>query len=260
MDDGRAHGTAGFTLTETIVSAGLMTATMAIIMGSFIYVLAGVGRSNTQSELDINVQTAMERLKLDLRASALDRMLFYPAGPGPYSAVSFPGARDSNGDGVIERDAWGQIIWDRTLILHVWNGSMRLTIFDPRNNTLTDAQRQAQLNAVVAAGNGASTYNSANAKTINLFQNPCQWSIRPRCAQFDAYSPEVGRRRDVVFGCGPVSNGPTKLTFTNRGGQQGQGQGVQYRTGHIDGIPFDGPRGGGGPLARHAVLRPETGL
>ncbi len=206
----------GFTLVELLVSAALLVITLSLALAGFAYFLRSTAESNVQNELDIDVQTAMERIKYDIRLSALNKMFFYPEGPGPYTAISFPMARDDDGDGAIELDSNTNIIWDQTYIYHVWQGNpneLRLTIFNNRDNSLSDAQRQQQLNSVVANGNGNSALNGNNSSTTVVFANLFNWSISPAGAIYDGYSPVLIRDRAVSLGGIVLSNGTHNITF-----------------------------------------------
>jgi prepilin-type N-terminal cleavage/methylation domain-containing protein len=205
-----------FTLVESAIALSIIGIAAMMALRSVTSMLNALNARGEQDALDINVQVAMERVKRHLRLSALDRMVYYPAGPGPYTAVSFPVARDDDGDGAIETDSSGRIIWDRTLVYHVWSGQpneLRLTVFDPRDNTMTDAERQVQLNQVVADGNGLLTRNGAHARTSVVFRNLFRWRIMPRCAVYDGYAPEAGRARNVLLGSAVLGTGPHVFTF-----------------------------------------------
>lgn len=186
----------GYTLIEVMLSVVILSAVFAMAILGWLYVIRGERMNNVQNELDIDVRGAMERIKAELRLSSLDHICYYPAGIGPYTAMSFPMARDDDGDGLIELDGNGKVIWDKTMVYHVWSSSpnqLRLTVFDPRDNSLTDAQRQEQLNSVVVNGNGNSTYNSANSETIPIFENLFDWSVHAKGASYDAYNPTLDR-------------------------------------------------------------------
>ncbi|MGQ9663181.1 MAG: PulJ/GspJ family protein [Kiritimatiellia bacterium] len=185
----------GYTVVEMATATALLLIAVAISMNALLHVIRANRIADVQNELDIDVQIAMERLKSDLRLSSLDEMVFYPAGPGPYTAISFPLARDDDGDGAVDLDKDGRIIWDRTLIYHVWLSQphqLRLTTFDPRIS-LTPAQRQEQLNDVVNHGHGQNTYNGNNARTEVIFENLFTWSITPHASRFDGYAPILSR-------------------------------------------------------------------
>ena len=208
------RGQHGFTMTETLVAFAITVSAMAVASGGWVFIERGEKINSVQAELDIDVRRTIERLKADLRLSARDVIVFYPEGPGPYTAISFPIARANSDDGLIELDAEGRIVWNQTLIYHVRESTpnrLLLTTFDPRDNSLTDAQRQEQLNQVVAAGHGRSTYNGAHAKTRVLFQNLFTWKITKSGIVFDAYHPVLERELNV--GLGSVLLGPGDHTF-----------------------------------------------
>jgi type II secretory pathway pseudopilin PulG len=208
---------AGFTLVEAMVSIVLVVLGVAMALTGFLYVVKSESIISVQSELDLDTQKAMERLKRDLRLSSLDNMFFYPAGAAEFEAISFPVAEDSDGDGLIETDADGKIAWDRQIIYHVRRSTpdeLRVTTFSTRNNTLTDAQRQAQLNWTVEQGSGAGTHEGSNSTTFTVFRNLVEFKIRPRAAEFDGYASAL--TRDTV-GLGTyilLSPGSHDFTFT----------------------------------------------
>ncbi|MCX7591649.1 MAG: hypothetical protein N2255_08485, partial [Kiritimatiellae bacterium] len=202
----------GFTLVEIIIATALLIIAVGVSMNALLHTIKANRLADVQNELDIDVQTAMERLKSDIRLSSLDKMVFYPSGPGPYTAISFPLARDDNGDGAVDLDSNGKIIWDKTLIYHVWPSQphqLRLTTFDPRTE-LTSSQLQQQINDVVRDGHGRNTYNGANAKTEVIFENLFTWSITPQGARFDGYAPTVTRATATL---GSVVLTPGNHTF-----------------------------------------------
>ncbi|MCF7848661.1 MAG: prepilin-type N-terminal cleavage/methylation domain-containing protein [Kiritimatiellales bacterium] len=200
----RTNHTAGFSLIEISIATVILGVALTMAFSGFLFTLKKSNMGDVQNELDIDVQLAMERLKMDLRLSSLDKIFYYPAGPGPYQAISFPLARDDNEDGLFEIDDDGKIIWDRTLIYHIWPSSphqLKVTTFDTRDNTLTDEQRLAQLVSVVKNGNGSSTYNSANAKSTVIFENLLNWSVLPTQGQYDGYADKLERDRVSLGYC-----------------------------------------------------------
>lgn len=217
MSTKRQYKVSGFTLVETMAAVAILLLVLVTAMNSLMYVVRMERINSVQNELDIQVRTTMERLRQDLRLSSMDYIFVYPQGSPTNSAISFPKARDDDGDGLIELDADGKIIWDITLVYHVWQATpneLRLTTFDPRDNTLTDAQRQAQLESVVLNGNGYSTFNGQNARTRALFRNLFTWNVRGRGAQFDLYSPAVVRMRNVAIGTALLAPGNHTFKFT----------------------------------------------
>lgn len=209
---------AAFTLVELSVSASVMVIVVTTAMTGFIYMTKGVNQSNVQNELDTDVQVAMEKVKYHLRLSSLDKMFFYPShAAGPYEAISFPMARDDDGDSAIDTDESGHIIWDRTMVYHVWTGEphqLRLTVFEPRDGSLTDAQRQEQLESVVENGYGGLTHNGGNAHTEVVFENLFTWRLTPRGGAFDGYAAELSRDVNVTFGSCVLAPGAHTFKFS----------------------------------------------
>jgi type II secretory pathway pseudopilin PulG len=203
----------GFTLIEAGIATTILTIVFAMVLSGTMYALKENLLLGTQAELDMDAELTIERLKYDMRLSSLDEMYFYPTGAGPYQAVSFPLAVDDDGDGIFETDGDGKLIWDQTLIYHIRPGDpdqLRITTFSPRDTTLTDAERQAQLNSVVATGDGSSTHNGDNASSRVLFENLLEWQISPQSV-YDGYAAEL--RRDPNGSLGYCLLGPGSHTF-----------------------------------------------
>ena len=116
MNHARHYSKAGFTLVELAVSGTILAVVVSVSMASLVHVLRSSAIYREQNELDIQLQVAMEWLKYDLRLSSLDEIYYHPAGPGPYSAISFPLARGDNGDGAVDTAANGAIIWAQTVV------------------------------------------------------------------------------------------------------------------------------------------------
>jgi hypothetical protein len=146
----------------------------------------------------------------------MDKIIFYPAGPGPYTAVSFP-MTTPNPNGLLNYGTNGLIQWDKTVIYHVWSGQpnqLRVTTFSPRNNTLSDALRQAELSSVVTVGNGSAVANDGTASERALFSNLVQWNIYPQRAIFDGYSSNTVRAVNYDLGTYILTPGSHQFTFT----------------------------------------------
>ena len=236
----------GFTLVELSIGATLLVVTLSLAMAGFVYFLRGASQSAVQNELDIDVQTSMERIKYDLRLSSLDHMFYFPAGAAAFEAISFPLARDDDGDGAVELTGSGDIDWDKTHVYHVWSGEpeqLRLTTFDPRDNGLTDAERQAQIDSVVTVGNGSTTHNSANSSTTVIFENLIDWEVTPRGAIFDGYAPTLEREPNVFLGAIVLSNGTHNVKFEVVG-KHGESSGYKIGVDAIVASPCYLPREG----------------
>lgn len=212
---------AGFTLTEMMMSVFIAAFVIAAGLAGFIYLLQGERLNAAQSDLDIDVRTAINRLTADLRLSAMNKMLFYPAGQGPYSAISLPMVTNSGSGSLLSYDTNNLIVWNQTVVYHVWTGQpnqLRKTVFSPWSTTATDAQRQTQLNNVVAGGNGNSAcLGSERATTTVIFDNLVQWNIYGQHATFDGYNPTLIRDLNVNLGTYMLGGGDHQFKFTVTG-------------------------------------------
>lgn len=172
--------------------------------------------NSIQAELDIDVRNAMEKLKRDLRLTSMDKVYFYPPGPGPYSAMSFPIAIPGT-NGLVPTDAGGYIIWGQTVVYHVWTSTpyrLLRTVFDPRDNSLTDTQLVDQLTSVVTHGNGEHTYSSAGARTASVFENLFTWSINGKGSTYDAYNSTLDWDPGISFGSILLTGGTHQVKFS----------------------------------------------
>lgn len=214
------HTRQGYSLVEMMIASALLLIVVAAATRAWIYYNRSERVNTTQTELDLDVRVAMEKIKHDMRLSTMDKVFFYPTGPGPYTAISFPMAKDNDGDGVIELGPGGtNIVWDQTVVYHIKTTTpyrLLRTVFEPRDNNLTDAQRVEQIGSVVANGHGANTYNGANATTHTVFENLFTWNIDGKGATFDAYSPTL-QRKNVSFGSILLGPGTHTFKFTSIG-------------------------------------------
>lgn len=199
------------------MAASILLTAVALTFAGYLHMLRDMYASDVQQQLDVDVQQAVERIKYDVRLSSLDKMFFYPDGPGPYTAMSFPMARDDDDDGVVDKDADDHIIWDRSIVYHVWTNQphqLRRTIFDPRDTQLTDSQRQQQLATTAVNGSGAAAANGANAETQIVFENLFTWQLLPHGAVFDAYAPERTLADNVNLGSCVLAAGTHQIGFS----------------------------------------------
>lgn len=205
----------GFSLTEMVIAFAITTVAVIAATNGWIFMVRGERLNSIQMELDLNVRESMENLKHDLRLSSLDKIYYYPAGPGPYTAISFPMTSDTNGDGLAEMAAGGtNVAWTSTVIYHVWNGSpneLRKTTFYPRDNSLTPAQYQTQLGDVVTNGDGRGYANALPPKS--LFKNLFTWLVWGSGATYDGYSPTEERDPGISFGSIYMGPGTHQVKF-----------------------------------------------
>lgn len=208
---------AAFTLIELLFSVILLG--VCTVMGVYGWnnIYRGERTNSAQAALDMDVRTAIERIRSEARMSAIERMVFYPDGSGPYVAISLPIAVDRDEiTGLVPMSSTSNMIFDTTVVYHISRGApekLIRTSFYPRDNTATVAQRTDQLEQVVAAGSGAGAELDGEAATSRvIFSNFFDWKIDPTAGAFDAYAPDFGRR-PVVFGSFPLSPGAHQYTF-----------------------------------------------
>ena len=207
---------AGFTLVEMLMAGAIMMLASVMAVYGWIYVMRGERKNSIQAELDMNVRMAIERIRSEVRLSAIDRIVYYPDGSGPYVALSFPMAFNRDNQGLTPMLSDTNILWDTTVIYHVdplsTNRLLRTT-FTPRDNAMDPARRREQLRRVVTQGGGEGLEgNGEVAATRVIFANFFTWSISAIAGVFDAYSATPGKRR-LNFGALPLGPGEHRLTF-----------------------------------------------
>ncbi len=215
-----ATARAGFTIVEMLIAAAIMMMASAMAIYGWIYVMRGERINSIQAELDMNVRMAIERIRSEVRLSAIDKIVFYPEGPGPYVAISFPVAFNRDDQGLTPMLSDTNILWDTTIIYHVDTVStnrLLRTTFAPRDNDMNHAERMEQLNSVVTRGKGAGAEgNNEVASTRVIFANFISWSISAVAGVFDAYNAMPGKRR-INFGSLPLGPGKHSFAFTSLG-------------------------------------------
>lgn len=207
----------GYTLIEVMIAASLT----GVILAGVYLMWATLAKSwmteRVKTSLNEELQVDITRMKKEMRLSSGNEVFYYPVGSGPYSAVSFPIPVDENGDNLIETDADGNIIWDRTIIYHIFNNGgvleLRRTVFSPRDNTLTAAEVQEQLETVVADGNGTGAEGGENASTGVLFSNLETFEIIPSLVTIDGYNDILVRTDYISFGSVVLTPGEHTLRF-----------------------------------------------
>ena len=142
----------GFTLVEVLVAATISVVVITGAFSTFIYGLRSWQAEAVKNEINIDLEGAMERIRHDLRLSSVgrDKMSFYPLNASEYTAISFPISTPTNG--LLPRDAAGNIIWTQTVIYHVLPGDpdkFQRTVFSPRYTNATPDDLYSQLASVV---------------------------------------------------------------------------------------------------------------
>lgn len=208
--------TRGTTLIELLIAA---TLTGFILAGVYL-VWAAMAKSwmteRVKTSLNSDLQIMVTRMKKEMRVSSGNKVFYYPSS-SPYTALSFPIAIDDDGDNLLELDADDNIIWDRTIVYHLFvNGEaeeLRKTVFSPRDNSLSAAQRQEQLDSVANTGDGSGTYNAGNAATSVISNKVKSFEIIPTLVTFDGYNSVLVRTGFVSFGSVVLSPGIHTFRF-----------------------------------------------
>jgi type II secretory pathway pseudopilin PulG len=198
----KKHG--GFTLVEVMFVAVTVGIVVAAIVSTWIFMqktwTAEIARTNTRMDM----MKAIETLRDDLRLSTLTYMSFYPENTWPHTAVSLPLAtRDNNGLFPI---SGGKINWDRTVVYHVWEGTLRRTLID---SFITDANdRYSELEGIAESGEGpeGSSTNEDFLRNIEAFEIS---TIAPVIDFYEDSADAV--RRKVLFGWVRLSPGQHTL-------------------------------------------------
>jgi len=216
----------GFTLVEMIVSSGVVLLVMAGVMSAFIMGLRMWHNEAIQSELDFDLQIAMENIRRDMRLSSVGvgLMSFYPPDAVEYNAISIPLSVDTNGDGLLDRDDDGKIVWNKTVVYHVRKASpdqLVRTVFTPRMSNASPTDIFWQLsNAVMTStqaelGNACLSNETYESRVI--FENLVDLMFRPPDSVYDCYSAEIEHGHSYNFGSLVLTGGMHSLTFKVRG-------------------------------------------
>jgi len=230
---GKRKKSRGFSITELLVAlvVGFIVLTGIVLAWNTVEKAWLIERIH--SVLLGELETFAERFKKEISASDANQIFFYPETSLTYEAISFPAAVDDDNDGFIELDTDGIIIWDETIIYHVFvtpegETQLRRTVFAPRID-LSKEDRQIQINQVVSNGQAIETTpNFQNAETRFLFTctasypaEPVELIIEPSAREFDAYSLETARSKEISFGNTTLTAGEHYITFQLAGTSHG---------------------------------------
>lgn len=183
-----------------------------------------------------DVQITIERIKREMQMSDSNKIFFHTASDGTsdvtYDAISFPLAIDDDHDGFLETDAATKIYWDQTVIYHVWHDDtldldeLRRTVFLQRNNALSAADRQLQVDQVVLLGTGDDAsipeYTVGKQSTRSIFKaKSISLKAIPQYREFDGYydnpdptKPDTVRTEDLItFGSAVLTSGYHTIKF-----------------------------------------------
>ena len=211
----------GFTLLETVFAVAVFGLVISMTMGSWLLFMHKSNRVNTQAGLDMDVRRVIERFRAEIRGTARETIIFYPANQEPYQAVGFAMA-GSGTNGLVEMTADGSnILWRQSVVYHVWNQSphqMRRTAFSNRNPDASYADRYNQIAAVVTSGRGDSACLAGeSAQTVVMFENLHTGKLWHAEAKFDGYAPVANTHEKITFGSLSLGPGSHTVSFKAAG-------------------------------------------
>ncbi|MFQ5952879.1 MAG: type II secretion system protein J, partial [Candidatus Omnitrophota bacterium] len=205
----------GFTFVEVIFVAITFLLVMGAVLSSWLFTQETWTGERERTHLRVDLMKALEIIKSDLRLSDLNNIVYYPDA-GPYTAISLPVA-ETDSDGFFTLDADEKIDWDKTVIYHLFtdaggNEVLRRTVYDPRDNTLTDAERETQLENVVTSGTGSGSDWSTDTEFL---ENVDIFEISSLSTIIDFYtdSSTPVRSDKVVFGWARFNDGDHTIRF-----------------------------------------------
>lgn len=212
----------GMTAAETMIASAVAVIVIAGILMLTQFSQYIWKNERAKSNLIGKLEAAMERMQKEIRATDGLQIFYYPAAAATYTAMSFPLAV-SDADGFVEvSGSPPEIVWSRTVVYHTFVNAgkveLRRTFFNPRQ-ALTDSQRQAQLDNVVANGQPTascpeySSWDPATGTRTLCDGNSLALAIRPT-AKFDGYSPAVARSENISLGSIRLAGGNHYITFT----------------------------------------------
>jgi type II secretory pathway pseudopilin PulG len=211
----------GFTLLELMMSLGMLSLVIGMTMSSWLSFMQKSNRINAQAGLDMEARSIIENFRAEMSKTSRESIIFYPENQAPYQAVSFALPADQDGDGLMDMNpATSNILWRQTIVYHIFNQppkppQMKRTQFNNRNQVASFAERYAQVEAVVVAGQGtASCLSDETTSTRVMFENLFTGRLWHAEARFDCYSPVANTKERVNFGVTPVQPGAQLITFT----------------------------------------------
>ena len=178
-----------------------------------------------KSNLLSKLQIAMENMQKEIRQTDGLQIFYCPTASAAYTAISFPLPADSDGDGFMDMtsDDPPMIVWGKTIIYHTCLNTttgkteLRRTVFS-RRRSMTDAQRQAQLDDVAAHGYPTdadnpeySDWDQAGSRALCDGDNLVL--AISSTGEFDGYSPTTTRSENVSLGSIELLPGGHVITF-----------------------------------------------
>lgn len=208
---------AGFSVAEFIVTIAILLVVMSMAAAGYLHFIYGERRGSQVAQLDMDVRKAIEILREGLRLTTIDQVVFYPPGAPPYRAISYPAVVDWDRNGLVDLEPGGtNVLWGQTVVYHIWQETpyqLLRTTFQPRNKTLSDANRAEQLRRVVEQTDHGANYELEPYQgTTRIFSNFFEWNLSSKSTAFDGYSPDE-ERVPTPFGSYVLAPGAHTLSF-----------------------------------------------
>ncbi len=220
----------GLTIAELMVAAMVSAIIIAAILSVWLFAYRSWIREGRRTHIRIDLLKTTETIKRDIRASSATYMSFYPSDADTYTAVSMPAA-DADEDGFYTLNVYDEIDWTRTVIYHIFtdgegNKSLRRTVFDPRDNTMSHAERYTQLANVVTTGTGG----AGSTTDTEFLENLDNFAIKalPFVVDFYLNTDAAQRTGRVVFGWERLDAGEHTIRFEVTGKNDAA---INYRIG-----------------------------
>ena len=209
----------GFTIIETLFVTALAVMVIGAILSAWMFTSKTWTSETQHTQLRIDIMKALETMKSDLRLSSLSYMSFYPDGSEPYTAISLPVA-ETDANGFFTLNSNDEVDWDKTVVYHMFtegDGSttLRRTVLNGRDNTLTEEERYAELQTVVTTGTGSGDYETDTdfLRNLDIFEIS---SLSPVIDFYDDSSDPI-RVGKVVFGWAKLDDGDHTIRFETTG-------------------------------------------
>ncbi len=212
-------GRGGFTITEMMVTSVIFLLVVTGAMTAMLTILQRDAKLHQRMRVVSEGQRLASFLSTTTRLSSSSEMFFSPEG-GPFHAVSYPvPARMEAGDLQVDED--GRVIWGETLVVHGWPAGepteLRLTRFSPRDNTLTQSERQEQLDHVVQHGHGTGTHNGSNSDTRTMARMSPRFEFTSGGGTYNFYNETPQLKAGEVLGGARIQPGKNTLHFRATG-------------------------------------------
>lgn len=225
----------GMTLVEVIVASSVVLIVILGVLSLNQFLQYNWQKARIKSQLVGEEEASLELIKRELQQTDAGLVIGYPSAAASYSAISFPLPVDTNNDGFVDLTATvpPKIAWGQTVIYHTYTNlsthkvELRRTLFTSRDNTLTTAQRNAQILDVVTNGlpttthyGVAESWNATTGTRALWSSDNIVFTMTPSTATFDAYTIDASRplrSENVSFGSITLAPGAHTISFICKG-------------------------------------------